>query len=443
MQRQIADYERKLVDKVRVIEQDLARVFNYFDALSAQYKTMSTMDTRSVKAINVDDLTVNNASVLTLEQQKLQALLELNRALTIFIYSSSSDVNRVYFLSQTGVFAQQNQANQIHVKQLEAEKAQAVFEKLGSLPSGVRSMNYGSLLNDGIKDSLTLVSRINDKELGFGILAVELELSLVKLLLDNNDQAISTYLFSPNKSLVFTDVTSNITAIDFESLLTVPAPYLSQKPLLGQFDLIQVIDRKKLLTNSINALLPTFFIMFSIGALSIVAFYSLELKNQLKRLAFTDTKTELMNERAFKVAASGLINLAKRSEQKTSLVLCDIDNFHKVNQIYGHEVADKVMFQIGQLMLDKFRLSDIVSSYVGDEFLIALPNTELSDAIRLSEELRKQVEATSHTDKKVTVTVTLATAECKHSEQFEDVIKRLERALAHAKELGRNNVISA
>ncbi|WP_418135186.1 GGDEF domain-containing protein [Psychromonas sp. GE-S-Ul-11] len=75
-----------------------------------------------------------------------------------------------------------------------------------------------------------------------------------------------------------------------------------------------------------------------------------------------------------------------------SMIMCDLDNFKSVNDKYGHSVGDDTLALFGKLITDTLRPSDFAYRYGGEEFLILLPNTELSDAVLVAERLRQVIE---------------------------------------------------
>ena len=75
-----------------------------------------------------------------------------------------------------------------------------------------------------------------------------------------------------------------------------------------------------------------------------------------------------------------------------SMIMCDLDNFKSVNDEFGHSVGDDTLALFGKLIIDTLRPSDFAYRYGGEEFLILLPNTELSDAVLVAERLRQVIE---------------------------------------------------
>lgn len=79
-----------------------------------------------------------------------------------------------------------------------------------------------------------------------------------------------------------------------------------------------------------------------------------------------------------------------------SLIMCDLDKFKEVNDNFGHSIGDDTLELFGKLMLEGLRPSDYGYRYGGEEFLILLPETNLTDAISIADRIRKLVEDRLH-----------------------------------------------
>lgn len=104
----------------------------------------------------------------------------------------------------------------------------------------------------------------------------------------------------------------------------------------------------------------------------------------------TDELTGLKNRRsAMKFLKT---QVAKGHKEPLSIVIFDIDDFSTVNDTKGHVVGDKVLIQVGEIMMHLVRRTDRVSRYGGEEFLVIYPNTPLKDAIASAERIRTTIE---------------------------------------------------
>lgn len=95
--------------------------------------------------------------------------------------------------------------------------------------------------------------------------------------------------------------------------------------------------------------------------------------NETREDAFTDSLTGLPNIRFFKASIENEIHRAQRLNYPINFLMMDLDNFKAVNDIYGHQEGDRILVEIGELLKEQFRKSDICIRYGGDEFLAILP----------------------------------------------------------------------
>jgi diguanylate cyclase (GGDEF)-like protein len=170
-----------------------------------------------------------------------------------------------------------------------------------------------------------------------------------------------------------------------------------------------------------------------------------ELQNELKLLASTDPMTKLYNRRHFTSISEHTLELAKRSKQEISLIMIDIDKFKNVNDTYGHQVGDEVIIFLANSLLSSQRTSDVICRYGGEEFVILLPNTSKTDALKVAETTRKMIEKSSISlentqDLKFTISLGVSDVNIENEVNIETALKRADNALYRAKESGRNRV---
>ena len=83
-----------------------------------------------------------------------------------------------------------------------------------------------------------------------------------------------------------------------------------------------------------------------------------------------------------------------REKQPLSLILCDIDYFKLYNDTYGHQAGDRCLMEVAQTIAKVIkRPADLVARYGGEEFAVILPNTNLSGAKYIAQQIRARVEA--------------------------------------------------
>lgn len=157
-----------------------------------------------------------------------------------------------------------------------------------------------------------------------------------------------------------------------------------------------------------------------------------------------DPLTNLYNRRAFTQLVYPIWELGVRKKQRMSIVLIDLDWFKQINDEFGHDAGDGVLELVAKTIKARARSSDLVFRWGGEEFLLFLPDTSVSDAKALAETLRLSVkEVTSESITTVTTSIGVAAFNAQESggTKIEGLIKVADKALYVAKQKGRNCVV--
>lgn len=166
-----------------------------------------------------------------------------------------------------------------------------------------------------------------------------------------------------------------------------------------------------------------------------LAIENTRLYNEVLTLTTHDPLTGLGNRRFLQEALErGLCNV-ERHQGTLSLVILDIDNFKQYNDTYGHVEGDNLLAQIGNILMNMARSSDLPVRYGGEEFMMLFPQTSRKDAAIAAERIRAVVEQQSP----VTISLGVATISMKRC-PAESLIKAADEALYAAKQAGRNRV---
>ncbi len=171
-----------------------------------------------------------------------------------------------------------------------------------------------------------------------------------------------------------------------------------------------------------------------------------ERTRELKQLAITDPLTGAYNRGHFFALAEQSFAEARRLNHPFSIVIFDADHFKNINDRFGHAVGDRVLTQIVQIMKSHIRQMDILGRYGGEEFVVALPNADISESLQIMKRIASTLRNTQFESdgEYFGITVSGGIAECHGTmkETLEEVLLKADKALYSAKEMGRDLVIA-
>ncbi len=166
------------------------------------------------------------------------------------------------------------------------------------------------------------------------------------------------------------------------------------------------------------------------------------IKRHFEEQARIDGLTGLHNRRWLDEALVRLVDRNHRQRDPLSLIVIDIDHFKKFNDTYGHDAGDNVIVAVARTLIDKLRPTDLGARFGGEEFVMALPHTDLNGAMIAAERLRAAVEqavVTSDAGEILPrVTISCGVSELKADDNAKTFLKRADECLYQAKQGGRN-----
>jgi len=167
--------------------------------------------------------------------------------------------------------------------------------------------------------------------------------------------------------------------------------------------------------------------------------------NENLEMVVTDPLTGLGNRRYFDRAIEPLFDSLNAKKEPFSIMVFDIDHFKRVNDILGHDMGDQILKEIAARLASNMRAIDVVSRYGGEEFMIAMPNTDQDKAMKAADRVRGLIGGTPvYVDgQALSITTSAGIAEVEPGEKLRDVFKRADDALYKAKLSGRNMVMPA
>ncbi|BEU03736.1 GGDEF domain-containing protein [Agarivorans sp. OAG1] len=166
-------------------------------------------------------------------------------------------------------------------------------------------------------------------------------------------------------------------------------------------------------------------------------------EKQLTIQASTDSLTGLANRHCFFAEGNDMLEHANKLHQTMSLVLLDFDYFKSINDRYGHVVGDLCLVEISKEINAICREQDLFARIGGEEFVIAMPKTNLEQAQQVAERMRERV--SKHIipivgEANFTCTASFGVASSSDVKSLKTLLQQADKALYMAKEQGRNCV---
>jgi diguanylate cyclase (GGDEF)-like protein len=171
-----------------------------------------------------------------------------------------------------------------------------------------------------------------------------------------------------------------------------------------------------------------------------------DLEIRLRTLSDTDQLTGLFNRRKLERDLTLHYELFARHAVPSSILMFDLDNLKKINDFQGHHLGDEMILAVANVCRRELRKTDTACRFGGDEFVVALPNTEHEQALhfakRLNQCFRKELSRFSVENIVATASIGIATM-VPADLSYEDTLRRADLALYQAKGLGKDQVFSA
>ncbi len=168
------------------------------------------------------------------------------------------------------------------------------------------------------------------------------------------------------------------------------------------------------------------------------------LEADLEQLASVDGLTGLLNRRAFMEKAKEEVYRSDRYHKPFVIALLDIDHFKRINDTYGHAAGDRCLVALAGIVSQSIRQSDLFARFGGEEFVLMLTETELSQGMLLCDRLRRRISSAKveFGGETITMTASLGVADflCT-GETLDDMLARADAGLYEAKRNGRDQVV--
>ena len=180
-------------------------------------------------------------------------------------------------------------------------------------------------------------------------------------------------------------------------------------------------------------LVNSFLIMYFIKRFSVINAKNEKLGNEIR----IDKLTQLYNRHAFEND-----NKNFSSDQNYSMIFLDIDNFGNFNNIYGHQVGDKVLRNCANIVKKCIRSSDLAYRYGGEELVVLLIGCAKKEAERIGQNIVENIRDFDNTPyEKMTISAGVASMP-EDAQSFEQLVKASDSALLKAKSQGKNQLVA-
>jgi diguanylate cyclase (GGDEF)-like protein len=170
----------------------------------------------------------------------------------------------------------------------------------------------------------------------------------------------------------------------------------------------------------------------------------LELQQSLRFAATHDFLTKLLNRAEVLAGLNRELARSQRTGQPVAIVLADLDHFKQINDSLGHAAGDEVLKEVARRLKSELRPYDLAGRYGGEEFLLVLPNCDLTAATRRAEQLRLLIStdgvSTPFGDIAVALSMGVSMSKSGSDLTLQELLQQADQALYCAKKKGRNCV---
>lgn len=232
----------------------------------------------------------------------------------------------------------------------------------------------------------------------------------------------------------FTDRVDSRTQFQTRSILC--APLVSRGRTIGVLEIINKLGGR--FTRSDLAL------VLMLVEPCAIAIENAMLFQRTEQLTITDDLTRLFNSRYLNLYLGREISRCKRHGIPLSVIFLDLDGFKGVNDQYGHLAGSGTLTEVGAILAEGVRESDILARYGGDEFVVVLPETPASGALVIAERLRRAIEEHRFLEAKgmtarISASFGIATYP-DHALTPEGLIQKADQAMYRVKEREKNGI---
>src|SRR5579872_1683368 len=222
------------------------------------------------------------------------------------------------------------------------------------------------------------------------------------------------------------------TPIEPEALIVVPL--IARDVLKGALNIYRIGEDAQF-----NA--DEFELAKRFGDAAALALDNAQIRARLEHQAQTDALTGLYNHRSFHERLRSELQRASRSHEPVGVLMLDIDDFKRANDVYGHAAGDDMLVQLAATLLATARGSDVVCRLGGEEFAVIMPGTDSVSAQHLAERIGSRIlEQEFGPAGRLTLSLGLAEGP-EHASNPRELVACAEAAMMTAKARGKNQLV--
>lgn len=166
------------------------------------------------------------------------------------------------------------------------------------------------------------------------------------------------------------------------------------------------------------------------------------LKGLLTRLrSFVDPLTKLYTRYYFSKLLSVQFENSVNFKSPLSVAMCDIDDFKRINDKYGHLIGDEVLKKIAKIFRENVRTTDVLGRFGGEEFIMLFPDSDIDETVSILERLRRLIRDIEDFPFKITLSYGVSNYPISEVTSHEQLIQDADIALYHAKRTGKDRIV--
>jgi diguanylate cyclase (GGDEF)-like protein len=163
-------------------------------------------------------------------------------------------------------------------------------------------------------------------------------------------------------------------------------------------------------------------------------------EQQIRDLSLIDALTGVANRRRLEEAIEAGVSHAARHKRALSIVMADIDDFKTLNDDFGHDTGDRALRAFAELLKLRSRKYDLVARYGAEEFIVLMPECDMSHARTTAERMRKEVALLNIPPADRPMTASFGVSQWLEADTAQSFLARADAAMNQAKAKGRNRV---